>query len=86
MYGFKKSGIISNLELQKNMEKFGHCPVRFTAGIWKHETNETIFTLVVNNFCIKYTSEVNAEHLLHALRKNTLSQLIKRLKNISALV
>ena len=29
MHGLKQAGIISNLELQKNMAKFGYCPVFF---------------------------------------------------------
>ena len=68
------------------MEKFGYCPVSFTEGLRKNDTNYTIFTLLVNNFCVKYTPEVNAEHLLNDLRENTPSQLIKNLKNISELV
>ena len=59
------------------MEKFVYRPVRFTAGLWKRDTNDTIFTLVFDDFCAKHMSEANEEHLLNALRKNTLSQLIK---------
>ena len=38
------------------MEKFVYHPVRFIAGLWKQETNNTIFALVVDYFCVKYTS------------------------------
>ena len=41
------------------MEKFGYNPVRFKDGLWKHETNDTIFEL----------AESNAEHFLNSLRK-----------------
>ena len=51
------------------MERFGYHPVCFTYGLWKYETNNTIFTLVVDNFCVKYTSEANLEHFLNALRQ-----------------
>ena len=53
MYGLKQSGTITNLELKRHMENFGYNPVYFTAGIWKHETNEIIFTLSVNHLCVK---------------------------------
>ena len=62
------------------METFGYFPVSFTEGLWKHDTNDTIFTLVVDDFFIKYTYEANAEHFLNTPRKNTLSQLIEKLK------
>ena len=51
------------------MEMFGYHPVRFTAGLRKNDTNNIILTLVVENFCIKYMSEVNSEHFLNALQK-----------------
>ena len=69
VYGLKQAGIIVNLELKKHMENVGSHPVHFTAGIWKHETNDTIFELVVDDFCVKYTSEANAEHFLNAFRQ-----------------
>ena len=69
VYRLKQAGIIANLELQKYTETFSYHPVRFTAGIWKQETNNTIFALVVDNFGIKCTSESNIEHFLNALRK-----------------
>ena len=55
--------------VEKHMDKSGYNPVCFTGGLWKHETNNTIFALVVNNFCIKYTSEANVEHFLNSLQQ-----------------
>ena len=43
-------------------------PALHTPGLWQHETRDTIFTLVVDDFSIKYTSLDNAQHLLHALK------------------
>ena len=51
------------------MENFGYHPVRFTAGLWNHETNNTILALLVDSFCVNYTSKANKEHLLNALRQ-----------------
>ena len=50
MKGLKQAGIVSNLDLQKHMEKFGYHLFRFTVGVWKRDTNNTIFTLVVDAF------------------------------------
>ena len=54
MYGLKQAGIIANMELTKNLEKFGYNTVRHTPGLWKYNTRATIFTLIVDNFAIKY--------------------------------
>ena len=68
MYGLKQTGIIANMELTKHLDKFGYHPVQHTPGLWKHNTQATIFTLVVDDFAIKYASKQDAEHLLQALR------------------
>ena len=62
------------MELTKHLEKFGYHPVRHTPGLWKHNTQATIFTLVVDDFVIKYASKQDANHLLQALHaKYTIS-------------
>ena len=63
----KKSGIISNMELTKHLDKFGYYPVQHTPGLRRHKTHATIFTVVVDNFAIKYATKQDADHLLQAL-------------------
>ena len=67
MYGLNQAGIIANMELTKNLDKFGYYPVQHTPDLWRHKTRATIFTLVVNDFAIKYATHQNADHLLQAL-------------------
>ena len=69
MYGLKQLRIIAKLELKIHMEKFGYHLVRFTVGLSKHKTNKTISRLLVDNCCVKYTSEANAEHFYTSLRQ-----------------
>ena len=38
-----------------------------TPGLFKHDNKETIFSLVVDDFLVQYSSEMDAEHFLHAL-------------------
>ena len=45
------------------MEKYGYAPVRNIPTLWKNETREIIFTLVVDYFSIKLTIRQDAEHL-----------------------
>ena len=75
MYGIKQAGVIAHKALIKHLSPFRYHPARHTPGLWQHETRDTIFTLVVDNFAIKYTSLKNARHLLNALQaKYTISE------------
>lgn len=38
--------------------------------LWKHDTFHITFTLVVDDFAVKYTSRKDADHLMHALKEN----------------
>ena len=51
-----------------HLSPYGYEPVQHTPSLWKHESNGIIFALVVDNFGIKYTSEVATSHLLQAIR------------------
>ena len=75
MYGLKQAGIIAHKSLIHHLALFGYHPDRHAPGLWQHETRDTIFTLVVDDFSIKYTSPDNAQHLLHASKeKYTISE------------
>ena len=62
MYGLKQAGIIANQELVKHMAPFGYHPVKHTPGLLVHNTRKTIFSLVVNDFCVQYFSTEYADH------------------------
>ena len=55
------------MELTKHLNNFGYRPVQRTPGLWRHKTRATIFTLVVDDFAIKYATHQDADHLLQAL-------------------
>ena len=75
MYGLKQSVIIALRALIHHLAPFGCHPAYHSPGLWWHETRDNIFTLVVDDFVIKYTSLDNAQHLLHALKeKYTISE------------
>ena len=78
MYGLKQALIISHKSLIHHLAPFRYHPDCHTPGLWQHETRDTIFTLVVDDFAIKYTPLDNAQHLLHALKKNIPYQKIGR--------
>jgi hypothetical protein len=57
MYGLKQAGLLVN-QLH---------PARHTPGLWLHKTRPVSFTLVVDDFAVKYVGKQHAEHLWHAL-------------------
>ena len=69
MYGLKQGSIIANQDLQQHMSVYSYRPVQCTTGLWKHDNKDTIFSLVVDDFLVQYSSEEDAENFLHALRQ-----------------
>ena len=67
MYGLKQARIIANQELVKNMDPFGYHPVKYTPGLWVHNSKKILLSLLVNNFCVQYCSTEDAETNLNTL-------------------
>ena len=70
MYGLRQAGILANKLLVKRLETFGYYPVEFTPGLWRHKWRPIIFSLVVDDFGVKYTGKEHADHLVQALMKD----------------
>jgi hypothetical protein len=69
MYGLKQYGLLTNQLLQTRLEPFGYYHARHTPGLWLHHTRPFSFTLVVEDFAVKYVGKQHAEHLRNALLK-----------------
>jgi hypothetical protein len=67
MYGIKQAGLLANQLLQQRLTPYGYYPVRYTPGLWLHKTRSIAFTLVVDDFAVKYVGKDNAHHLRNAL-------------------
>jgi hypothetical protein len=63
----KQVGLLANQLLQKRFAHFGYYPARHTPGIWLHKTRPIAFSLIVDDFAVKYVGKENAEHLINAL-------------------
>ena len=70
MYGLPQAGILANKLLRKRLEPHGYYKVDHTPGLWRHRTLPIQFTLVVDDFGIKYQGKENAMHLINALKEN----------------
>jgi hypothetical protein len=70
MHGLPQAGILRNELLQRRLALDGYHPIEHTPCLWKHETRPVWFSLVVDDFGIKYIGRDNAEHLIASIKKN----------------
>jgi hypothetical protein len=70
MYGLPQAGILANELLQRNLAKDGYRPTQHTHGLWKHDTRPISFSLVVDDFGVKYVGREHAEYLMECIKKN----------------
>jgi hypothetical protein len=54
MYGLPQAGLLANELLEKRLNKHGYHQSKFVPGLWKHKTRPIMFTLVVDDFGVKY--------------------------------
>ena len=62
MYGLQQSGRLANIELEKVIGKQGYYSYKYTPGLYFHKTCFISFTLIVDEFGVKY---VNKEDTLY---------------------
>jgi hypothetical protein len=67
MYSLKQAGLLANQLLQARLAPFGYYPARHTPGLWLHNTRPISFTLVLDDFAVRYVGKQHAEHLRNAL-------------------
>jgi hypothetical protein len=70
MYGLPQAGILANELLQRNLAKDGYRPTQHTHGRWTQDTLPISFSLVVDDFGVKYVGREHAEHLMACIKKN----------------
>ena len=69
IYGLKQAGKLAQDRLIMHLAKHGYSQCISTPCLFRHETNGVAFTLVVDDFLIKYSNKDAADHLLAALRE-----------------
>ena len=70
MYGLPQAGIIAQELLQERLLKAGYRQSKVTPGYWKHDWRPISFTLVVDDFGVKYINETDVNHLIQALKQD----------------
>ena len=67
MYGLSQAGILAQKLLEKRLKKKGYYQSMYTPGLWLHEWQPIQFSLVVDDFGVKYVGEEQKKHLVNAL-------------------
>ncbi len=67
IYGLPQAGILSQQKLIQHLNFHGYTECPHTSCLFQHATRNTKFTLVVDDFAVKYDSKEDADHLLNAL-------------------
>ena len=70
MYGLPQSGLLANQLLEKRLNRHGYHQSKLVPGLWKHDTRPIQFTLVVDDFGVKYVGEEHALHLKSVLEEH----------------
>merc|ERR1711884_368599 len=69
LYGLKESGRIANEDVVDLLSAHGYKESPLTPGLFTHETRDISFTLVVDDFGIKWTQKEDLDHLISILEK-----------------
>ena len=70
MYGLPQSGIIAQTLLETLLNAHGYHLSKITPCLWTYEWRPIYFTLVVENFGVKYVGKEHADHLIKCIKEN----------------
>ena len=69
IYRLPQAGALANRQLKEQLVPAGYYEVPHTSGLWKHISYLIQFTLVVDDFGVKYIGKQHVNHLIKALTK-----------------
>ncbi len=69
VWGLPQAGILASKLLPKQIRPHGYYKCKHTPGLWGHLTHPISFTLVVNDFRVKYVGRKHVNHLINHLIK-----------------
>jgi hypothetical protein len=72
VWGLPQMGILANKHLRHKLAPFGYFESTNTPVLWYHESRPITFTLVVDNFSIKYENKDDVDHLIASIKKDCL--------------
>jgi hypothetical protein len=70
MYGLPQAGILAQQLLEERLNAHGYSQSKAVPGLWTHKTRPISFTLVVDDFGVKYVGREHAMHLINILKEH----------------
>jgi hypothetical protein len=69
IWGLPQAGILANKRLHQKLAPFGYHESVNTLGLWMNESRPITFTLVVDNFGVKFVNEDDVDHFISSIKK-----------------
>jgi hypothetical protein len=69
IYGLPQAGKLAQDRLIQHIATFGYHPVPHTPCLFRHESRPIMFSLVVDDFGVKYSGGEHLQHLIDTLRE-----------------
>jgi hypothetical protein len=70
VWGLPQVGILANKRLRHKLAPFGYFESTNVPELWYHKSRPITFTLVVDNFGIKYENKDDVDHLIASIKKD----------------
>lgn len=70
MYGLPQAGILAQQLLEQQLNEHRYSQSKAVLGLWTHKTRPISFTLVIDDFGVKYVRNENAIHLISTLKEH----------------
>ena len=68
VWGLPQAGILANKRLRRKLAPFGYFEHDKTPGLWYHTSRPISFTLVVDDFGVKYVNKADVDHLVASIK------------------
>ena len=68
VWGLPQAGILANKRLRRKLAPFGYSESVNTPGLWTHKSCPISFTLVVDDFGVKYAAQEDVDHLIRSIK------------------
>jgi hypothetical protein len=69
VWGLPQAGILANKSLRKRLLSHGYFECNNMPGLQKHKTRPILFTLVVDDFGVKYVGKEHIDHIIWCIKQ-----------------
>ena len=70
MYRFTQAGLLAHIMLEEKLQNHGYKQYKLTPRFWNHKRRPIYFTLLVDDFGVKYVRKEHSRHLVSVLKEH----------------